>query len=118
MSRKIMWLLKSLLASYIATMIMLMILTLFVYKLEIGERVVSAGIVSIYILSTMVGGLLIGKMAQTRRFIWGIGLGMVYFLLLLLITLGVYRTINSDMANMITTWILCIGGGMIGGMLS
>ena len=117
MSRKIMWMLKALLASYIVTTVLLMILTLFVYKLEIGERVVSAGIVFIYILSTMVGGLLIGKMAQTRRFIWGIGLGMVYFLLLL-ITLGVYRTINSDMANMITTWILCIGGGMIGGMLS
>ena len=118
MSRKIMWLLKSLLASYIATMIMLMILTLFVYKLEIGERVVSAGIVSIYILSTMVGGLFIGKMAQTRRFIWGIGLGMVYFLLLLLITLGVYRTVNTDVPNLITTWILCVGGGMIGGMIS
>ena len=118
MSRKIMWLLKSLLASYIATMLMLMLLTLAVYKLDIGEKAVSAGIVSIYILSTMVGGVLIGKMAQMRRFIWGIGLGMLYFLLLLLITLGIYRNINSDMANMVTTWILCVGGGMIGGMIS
>ena len=118
MGRKMMWMLKSLLASYIATTVLLMILTLLVYKLEIGERVVSAGIVFIYILSTMVGGLLIGKMAQTRRFIWGIGLGMFYFLLLLLITFGIYRTLNSDVSNMITTWILCVGGGMIGGMIS
>ena len=118
MSRKIMWLLKSLLASYIATMLMLMILTLLVYKLEIGERVVSAGIVSIYILSTMVGGLFIGKMAQTRRFIWGIGLGMVYFLLLLLITLGIYREIDTNISDLLTTLILCTGGGMMGGMIS
>lgn len=118
MSRKVMWMLKALLASYIATMLMLMLLTLLVYKLDVGEKAVSAGIVSIYILSTMVGGVLIGKMAQTRRFIWGIGLGMFYFLLLLLITFGVYRSLNGDTSNLITTWILCVGGGMIGGMIS
>lgn len=118
MSKKVMWILKSLLASYIVTTILLMILTFLVYKLEIGERIVSAGIVTIYILSTMVGGLIIGKIVQTRRFVWGIGLGMLYFLLLLLITLGIYRSINSDVSNMITTWILCVGGGMIGGMIS
>lgn len=118
MSRKIMWMMKSLLASYIVTAILLLVLALLLYKFEIGERIVSAGIVSIYIVSTLVGGILIGKIARTRRFIWGIGLGMIYFLLLLLITLGVYRTVSTDMANLITTWILCVGGGMIGGMLS
>ena len=118
MSKKIMWMMKSLLVSYIVTAVLLLILALLLYKFELGERIVSAGIVSIYILSTLVGGILIGKIAQTRRFIWGIGLGMIYFLLLLLITLGVYRTVSMDITNMITTWILCVGGGMIGGMLS
>lgn len=118
MSRKIMWMMKSLLVSYIVTVVLLLILALLLYKFELGERIVSAGIVSIYILSTLAGGILIGKIARTRRFIWGIGLGMIYFLLLLLITFGVYRTVSMDMANLITTWILCVGGGMIGGMLS
>ena len=118
MNRKIMWMLKSLLISYIVTVVMLMVLTLLLYKLEISERIVSAGIVAIYVLSTLVGGITIGKMARTRRFIWGISLGMSYFLLLLLITLGVYRTINADIAGLSTTWILCVGGGMIGGMIS
>jgi len=118
MNRKLMWILKSLTAAYLVTVVLLAGLAMLLYKLEIGEKLVSAGIVAVYVLSTLVGGLFIGKMAQTRRFIWGIGLGMVYFLLLLLITLGVYRTINSDITNMITTWILCTGGGMIGGMLS
>lgn len=118
MSRKVMWMLKSILASYIVTAVLLLILALLLYKLELGEKVVSAGIVSIYILSTLIGGLIIGKIAQTRRFIWGISLGIIYFLLLLLITLGVYREIATDTGNLITTFILCIGGGMIGGMLS
>lgn len=118
MNRKIMWMLKSILISYIVTVVLLLVLTMLLYKLEIGEKMVSAGIVAIYVLSTLVGGIFIGKMARTRRFIWGIGLGMSYFLLLLLITLGVYRTLNADIANLITTWILCVGGGMIGGMIS
>ena len=118
MSRKVMWMLKTILASYIITAILLLILTFFVYKFELGEKIASAGIVAIYVISTLIGGLIIGKIGQTRRFIWGISLGIIYFLLLLLITLGVYRSINSDMSNLITTWILCVGGGMIGGMIS
>ena len=118
MSRKVMWMLKSILASYIVTAVLLLILTFFVYKFELGEKTVSAGIVAIYVLSTLVGGLIIGKIARTRRFIWGISLGMIYYLLLLLITLGVYREVNTDIGNLITTFILCTGGGMIGGMIS
>lgn len=118
MSRKVMWMLKSILASYIVTAVLLLVLTLLLYKLELGERFVTAGIVAIYVLSTLAGGIIIGKIAQTRRFIWGISLGMIYFLLLLLITLGVYREISADTGNLITTFILCIGGGMVGGMIS
>ena len=46
------------------------------------------------------------------------GLGVIYFGLLLLITLGVYRTLNQDAANLMTTFVLCMGGGMAGGMIS
>lgn len=118
MNRRLMWILKSLVASYIVTVLLLAALTMLVYKLEIGEKMVSAGIVAIYVLSTLVGGLFLGKMARTKRFIWGISLGILYFLLLLLITLGVYHTMNADAGTLITTGILCVGGGMIGGMIS
>ena len=55
---------------------------------------------------------------KVKRYIWGLGLGVVYFALLLLITLGVYRGLNGDGANLLTTFILCAGGGMAGGMIS
>ena len=78
----------------------------------------SASIVGIYVLSTFVGGFIIGKLMNVRRFFWGLSLGVVYFALLLLITLGVYKGLNGDGANLITTFILCAGGGMAGGMIS
>ena len=115
---KVMWVLKALLASYIVTGILLLLLTMALYKMELNEKMVSAAIVAIYVMATLIGGILIGKMAKVKRFIWGLGLGVAYFALLLLITLGVYHTLNGDGANLVTTFILCAGGGMGGGMIS
>lgn len=115
---KVIWMLKSLLASYIITSILLVALAMLLYRLELNERTVSASIVGIYVLSTFVGGFIIGKLMKVRRFFWGLSLGVVYFALLLLITLGVYKGLNGDGANLITTFILCAGGGMAGGMIS
>ena len=113
---RIVWMLKSLLFSYVVTGMLLALLTVLLYKFELDEQLVSAAIVAIYVLATMAGGLVIGKLVKVRRFLWGLGLGAAYFALLMLITLGVYHTLNG--VNMITAFILCSGGGMIGGMIS
>lgn len=115
---KMIWMLKSLLFAYVVTGILLALLTVLVYKFELDEQLVSAAIVAIYVLATMAGGLVIGKLVKVRRFLWGLGLGLAYFALLMLITLGVYHTLNGDAVNLITALILCSGGGMIGGMIS
>lgn len=115
---RIVWMLKSLLFSYVVTGMLLVLLTVLLYKFELDEQLVSAAIVAIYVLATMAGGLVIGKLVKVRRFLWGLGLGAAYFALLMLITLGVYHTLNGNAANMITAFILCSGGGMIGGMIS
>ena len=114
----VMWILKALLISYIMTGVLLLLLTVLLYKLELNEKAVSAAIVAIYVLSTLIGGIAIGKMAKLRRFLWGIGLGILYFALLMAITLGVYHTLNTDGVNLVTTLILCAGGGMAGVMIS
>ena len=114
----VMWILKSLLVSYVITGILLLLLAVALFKFELNEKAVSAAIVAIYIMATLLGGSVIGKFARVRRYLWGLGLGIGYFALLLLITLGVYRTLNGDAVNLVTTLILCAGGGMAGGMLS
>jgi putative membrane protein (TIGR04086 family) len=114
----VMWVLKSLLVSYMITGILLLLLTLAVYKFEMEENIVSAGIIAIYVVSTLIGGIIIGKCAEKHRFLWGLGLGIAYFLLLLFITLGVYHTLNDDVISLLTTLLICMGGGMLGGMIS
>ena len=115
---KVIWWIKSLLASYIVTGILLLVLTFFMYKFELNEKIVSAAIVGIYVVSTLIGGMIIGKLTKSKRYLWGMVLGIIYFVLLLLITLGVYRTLNGDSVSIATSLILCAGGGMTGGMIS
>ena len=115
---KIMWMLKSLLASYIVTGLLLLVLTFLVYKFELDEQLVVAGIVAIYVVSTFMGGYIIGKLTGVKKFVWGMMIGAVYFILLYLISYGVYREFNTNGISAITTAILCIGGGTLGGMLS
>lgn len=115
---KVIWWIKSLLTSYIVTGILLLVLTFFMYKFELNEKIVSAAIVGIYVVSTLIGGMIIGKLTKSKRYLWGMVLGIIYFVLLLLITLGVYRTLNGDSVSIVTSLILCAGGGMTGGMIS
>ena len=115
---KVIWWIKSLLASYIVTGILLLVLTFFMYKFELNEKIVSAAIVGIYVVSTLIGGVIIGKLTKSKRYLWGMVLGIIYFVLLLLITLGVYRTLNGGSVSIVTSLILCAGGGMTGGMIS
>ena len=115
---KTIWILKALLFSYAVTGVLLMILAFAVYRLEPGERIVTTGIKVIYLLASFVGGLITGKQVKTRRFIWGMITGGVYFVLLLLITLGIYRTFHGSTADILLTFGTCAGGGMAGGMIS
>ena len=110
----IMWILKSLLAAYVVTGILLMILAMALYKFELTEEAITA----VYLLSTFAGGLVAGKLAKIRRFFWGIVLGILYFAFLLLITWGIYRTFHGSGTEILMTFALCAGGGMAGGMIS
>ena len=110
--------LKALLASYIVTGIGLFLLTFLLYKFEWDEQMVTAGIIVIYVLSTFVGGFIMGKLKKNRKFIWGLLMGLLYFVLLFGISFGVYRSFDGNGTSVITTLLLCAGGGMLGGMLA
>ncbi len=109
---------KALLASYIVTGILLFVVTFFLYKFEWDEQMVTAGIIVIYVVSTFVGGFILGKIKKSRKFLWGLIMGVLYFALLFLISFGVYRSFDGNGTNVITTLLLCAGGGMLGGMLA
>lgn len=112
------WLLKALLCAYIVTGIFLLLLTLLLYKMNLDEGKVTAGIILAYVISTFCGGFAAGKMAKNRKFLWGLGTGITYFVVLLAVSVVLYRELQDNGINMLTTFLLCAGGGMLGGMVS
>ena len=118
MEKKAVDILKALLCAYVMTGILLLILTVLLYKAGLSEENINAGIILTYVISTFSGGFVIGKLAGVKKFLWGLLLGIMYFVLLLLISLGIYPSLQSDMMNLVTTFLLCAGGGMLGGMVS
>lgn len=112
------WILKSLLCAYVVTGILLLLLALLLYKLNLNEKQVTIAVMAIYLLSTFIGGFVIGKLNQVRKFLWGMIVGICYFVLLLLVSVGVYHSLKNGGANAMTTLILCIGGGLLGGMFA
>ena len=110
--------LSTLLIMYILTGVALFVLAFLLYKMELTENIVTIGITAIYVVSGLLGGIIIGKRMKTRRFLWGIIMGAAYFLVLLIGSALLNRGLTSDMLHIGLTLVMCMGSGMIGGMVS
>lgn len=114
---KLVWIVKSLFAAYLTTIILLLLLAFGLYKLDLSEQAVQGGITAIYVLSAFIGGRVAGKLAKNRRFFWGLIVGVCYFLLLVVISVLAYRS-TPEVSELAVSILLCLAGGMLGGMLS
>ena len=115
---QVMWILKTLLACYFVTGVLLLVLSFLLYRFELSEQVVTAGIVATYVISTFAGGFVAGKIKGKQKILWGALVGAIYFLLLILISYGMYRQVGQQGTSLITAAVLCIGGGALGGILA
>lgn len=117
-SGKILFVMKCMLAAYLLTAGLLLLLALMLYRFGLSERVVSICIIVIYIVVTFLAGLIAGKRAGEKKFLWGLAMGCIYFLILTAVSLAVNKGMGDDMGNLVTVFLLCGGSGMLGGMLS
>ena len=117
-STRLTFILKCLLLSYLLTTGLLLLVALLLYRFDLSEKVVSGCIVGIYIIVTFLAGFLAGKREGSRKFLWGLLLGGLYFLIPTVISLAVNQGMNEVSGNFFTVLILCCGTGMLGGMLS
>lgn len=111
-------LLISLLGSWIITAVLLVLLAAAMLKFQLEEGKIAAAVTVIYLVSAFLGGRIAGKKAETKKYLWGLLTGMCYFAVLLLMTLILKRNINPSSIQTMTTACLCLGGGMLGGMLA
>lgn len=116
--RKFAVVVKGLMISYAVTGALLMLLAFLVFKYQLGEGVTDLAIVAIYVLVTFIGGFITGKKVKEQKFLWGFLLGLMYIVIISVIAIAISHTFHVASTASLTTAALCIGGGLLGGMLS
>ena len=104
--------------SYIATGILLCLLAFIIYQSNAGMKIANLGITLTYILASVFAGMLIGSKIGKKKFLWGFAAGMLYFMILTLISWIFQKNIVLFSTERITACFLCIAGGTLGGMLA
>lgn len=115
---RIIYILEGLVFSYIITGLLLLLISFLMLKLDISSGILSGGINFIYIVSTLAGGFFIGKRTEQKKFIWGLILGVFYFIILMLVSLMMNRAGSLPLGSLLTVFVITSLSGMLGGMIS
>lgn len=116
--RKLGVVVRGLIISYAVTGVLLALLAFIVYKFKLTESVTDLAIIAIYVVVTFLGAFATGKRVKEQKFLWGLILGTLYIAIIMAAAIIISRTFHVADTTNITTALLCIGGGLLGGMLS
>lgn len=107
---------KGLIVSYLVSGAGLLILALLLLKCQLDERKVSAGILAVYILSGLCGGIYMGRTAERKRYLWGMMLGGMYWIILMMITVFSGAGAGTGARGAFLTLLICAGSSTLGAM--
>jgi putative membrane protein (TIGR04086 family) len=111
-------LLKCLIAAYLISAILLLVVAFILYKADISEEFVTICIILIYCISSIFAGFIFAKRAICRRFMWGLMAGLAYFVIICVVSAFLEPEFSLLSISGITTFFICGGSGMVGGMVS
>lgn len=118
MKRNVLQVLKATIAVAVVTVVLLLLLSLILFKFNLSDTFVMVGIYITYVVSCFVGGLIIGKVRGEKKFIWGMVVGLVFFVTLSIISLIVTRELYGSGLKVLGALAACVFGGMAGGMVA
>lgn len=107
--------LGALLVSYLLSGILLLILSLAVWKLQLSEQTTGTLVFAVYLLSCFAGGFISARLIRSRRFFWGLLTGLLYVLVLTALSWIFGEDVRS-FDYLIPIVICCAFSGMIGGI--
>ena len=118
MSAKMVDILKVVLITYVITGVLLVLLAFGLYKMQLSESQIKVGIIIIYAISTIAGGYIIGKKKMHKRLLWGLLIGLTYFVVLSFIAFIINKGLYVNGATAMKAALVCTLGGIAGGVIS
>ena len=114
--RRIFGFLRVMVVAYLITGALLLLLAFILYKWELNETVMTVGTLVIYILSCFFAGMILGKSGRNRSFAWGLLAGIIYYLILLGISLALKEQEKALASTILINMFICGASGMVGAM--
>ena len=102
-------LVKTLIIAYVITAVLLLLTAFGLYRLQ-----VMAAVVIIYALSCFAGGYILAKAQKSRRMLWGMGFGILYFTVLTAAAFILTKGADMDMTALVKALIVCLLAGGAG----
>ncbi|MDE7365972.1 MAG: TIGR04086 family membrane protein [Lachnospiraceae bacterium] len=117
-SMKVLEVIRSLVAAYIFTGVALAALAFVIYKWDLNETIVNIVIMAVYVIASFIGGFITGKRVKERKFFWGLLMGGLYILIIYGVSMIMSVSLDMISTANVAACLLCLGGGMLGGMVS
>lgn len=108
---------KGVILAYAVSAVVLLVLAFLLFQWDVSEGVVRGGIVFAYVFSCFVSGMVVSRCRSGRKYLWGILMGALYYLILLVTSMICNRTVFTSIPGILPALFLCVSGGMLGGML-
>ena len=109
---------KALIAGYVLTLVMLLILTYVIKKFTLDEKTVDSIIGAVYLVGSFLGGMLTAWMAGRRRLVAGMFYGGLYMVILIIISSVMMKAPVYDTSSMVVKVLTGMASGAIGGFFS
>ena len=107
--------LKALIISYVISAASLMVLAGLLYWMDIAAAQHKIGMI---VTSCVVGGFYVGRKIKKREFLWGLIVGVLYYSIHIAAVIAVEGVQPERIVPGTALALLCMGSGMLGGMLS
>lgn len=108
---------KGVVLAYIISALVLVVLAFLMYKMELSESVVRGAIIFAYVVSCFVSGMVVSANREGRRYLWGLLQGVIYYVILLVVSMICNRAVFTQIPGILPALFLCAFGGMLGGMV-
>ena len=108
---------KGVVFAYLISGICLVLLAFLMFRWEVSEGVVRGGIIFAYVFSCFLGGIVVSANHQGRKYLWGLAIGLLYYVILFAVSMIFNRVVFTRIPGIFPALFLCAFGGMLGGML-
>ena len=76
----------------VVSALVLAVVTAFMVKGHMTAGLISGGVITAYVVSALLGGFCIGQVKGRQKFLWGLLIGLCYFLVLFLTGKMIYHS--------------------------